>query len=223
MRAPLKELIRRSPFEGLLHHGEKVLEGIRLLKDVLSLYDKGEVEKAEPLIEKIYEIEREADYIKGNIRNHLHKYIWLPVDKGDLLTCLKELDAVIDCAQDICVWLTLCEEKIPKLIQDKLFELLERDIETVELTIKALKLGIEYLRHPFLKRKLRKEVKEILKEVHDKEDETDLIEREIGKTIFKAKLDPRATFVFLHLNVLLGRIADHAANAGDQIRVMIAR
>ncbi len=219
----MEKLIRKSPFNGLLIHAEKVLKGIDLLSQLLKLYDEGKLAEFESLAEELYKLEHEADLIKGNLRNHLHRYVFLPVDKRDLLGCLKELDAVIDSAQDICVWLTLYEGSIPQVIQDKINELMKEDKKVVDLTVQALKKAIEYLRRPFLKHGLRKEVKKMLKDVHEYERVTDLVEREIGKTIFREKIEPVPTIVFLRLSELLGRIADHAANAGDFIRVMLAR
>ena len=50
---------------------------------------------------KVDDYERKADEIKGNIRNHLPKFIFLPIEKSDLLNLLKETDGILDGAKDV--------------------------------------------------------------------------------------------------------------------------
>ncbi|OYV03131.1 TIGR00153 family protein [candidate division bacterium WOR-3 4484_18] len=223
MRAPFFHLMRRSPLDDLIRHSEITQEGIELLAGVLELYFAGKHDEIDPIAELLYQKEHEADLIKGNIRNHLHKYILLPVDRWDLLNCLKEQDAIIDVAQDICVWLNLSHYPIPMELIDKFMELFRMVKTTVDEEVQTLKLAVEYIRHPFTKRRLRKKAKLMLKEIHHYEHEADIIARRIGRMIFEQQRDPVGIIVLLRLSEFIGHIADHAANAGDRIRMMIGR
>ncbi|HDI79042.1 MAG TPA: DUF47 family protein, partial [Desulfobacteraceae bacterium] len=55
------------------------------------------------------------------------------------------------------------------------------------------------------------------------EREADLLERELKYKIFSEIKDPLAVFHLVRLAEIIGSIADHAENASDRMRAMIAK
>jgi hypothetical protein len=221
-RVPMAEIVRKSPFDGLLKHAEKVKECVSLLKEEMEAYCREEWDKFDKLVNEVAELEHEADLIKGNIRAHLPKSIFMPVDKSSFLTCLREEDAILDYAEDAGVWLKFKRTKIPEEIKDDFLKHLIRVIECVEAYERAIK-GVKRLVRGTFRKKERIKAKEAIKEAHRKEWEADEIERRLTKQIFKLELDPLSIFHLIKVVELIGDIANHTENAGDWLRVMIAK
>ena len=129
MRA-LMALFGKSPFKPLQAHMEKVrecVERIRPLFDALLAGNRDEVEK---LVNEICRLESEADAIKNDIRGHLPKSIFLPIDRRDLLEILDHQDSIADISQDIAVLLTLRDLQFHPDLKEPLDNLL-KEVTTV--------------------------------------------------------------------------------------------
>jgi len=67
-------------------------------------------------------------------------------------------------------------------------------------------------------------VKDIIRDLRRKEREADELEKSLKLKIFHLKkTDPVTVFYLVRLTETMGYIADHAENAGDMMRAMIAR
>ncbi len=71
--------------------------------------------------------------------------------------------------------------------------------------------------------KKRDEVKKIVNTIRQQESEVDAIERELLAKIFNTETDPISLFHLVRMTETIGSIADHAENAGDMMRAMLAR
>ena len=66
-------------------------------------------------------------------------------------------------------------------------------------------------------------VKEIIHSLRKKEHDADGIEDQIKLKVFNLSEDPIVVFHTVRLAEIIGSIADHAENAGDMMRAMVAR
>lgn len=223
MRQPILGILRKSPFTGLLKHAEKVKECIAELDKVIKSYCEEDYVIFEKHVKRVRELEGEADLIKGNTRNHLPKFIFLPVEKADFLKLLREDDAILDHAEDVAVLMSMRYTKIPDDIKEDLLALSRKVIETCEYLVMSLSQFRELLESSFMGQK-RIETKKRIYSIHEKEHEADLIESKITKKIFNSTdLDPISIIHLLKIVHRIGKIADNAENAGDRIRAMIAK
>ncbi len=69
----------------------------------------------------------------------------------------------------------------------------------------------------------RQKVKELIREIRQKEHETDQIEKRLKRSIYNLNLEPLSVCHLLHVFDKIGEIVDHAENAGDMMRAMVAR
>ena len=222
MRAVLFRIFRKkSPFEGLKNHAEKLVEGVGKLRSAVNAYLDEDFEAFEKFAEEVIRIENEADLIKGNVRNHLPKGIFMPVDRGDFLSCLREQDSVIDACEDAVVWLQFRRGSIDGDFKRKLKEYMSGIISMVE-NVAGILMEIHRLIGS-ISIKERKRVKEKIKSLHFDESETDAMERQLIKQIFASGKDMMDVYHLIHVIFFLGHIADHAENIGDRIRVMMAK
>jgi predicted phosphate transport protein (TIGR00153 family) len=221
MRVPILRMIRKSPFDGLLAHAQKARECINKLKQAVGYYAEKRYEEFEKLAEEILKLENEADWIKGNIRNHLPRGIFMPVGKTEFLACLKEQDDILDLAEDAVIWLGFHKSEIPKEIREPFLKHVNEVVEIVN-TLTDVIGDVRTLVGPISKG-TRKEVKQILKDIHLKEHKTDESQHELAKKLFALGGDFSAAYHLLHATLTISQIADHAENAADIIRVMLAR
>jgi len=221
MRVPVIRAFTRSPFDGLLKHATKVKQCAAALQEAMEAYCRGEYKEFKDLATKVSKLEEEADWIKGNIRNHLPRGIWMPVDKTDFLMALKEQDAILDFAEDAVVWLSFRQTVIPEELRERFLDHLSKVVETV-ITLEQVMENVKTLVISS-RRGDREMCKERLKEVHHKEWEADQVERRLARDLFNYKMDPVSLFHLLKVVDLIGNIANHAENVGDRVRAMMAR
>ncbi len=66
-------------------------------------------------------------------------------------------------------------------------------------------------------------MKSLIRDIRQYERETDLLERELKFKVFGSIKDPLAVFHLIRLVEIIADIADHAQNASDRMRAMIAK
>ncbi|MFW6134754.1 MAG: TIGR00153 family protein [Elusimicrobiota bacterium] len=222
MRAIISKIFRKkSPFSGLVEHAEKVREGAHKLKKAVVAYFDGDYNAFEKLSREIMEIENDADWIKGNIRAHMPKGIFIPVSKGDLLGTLKEQDAILDACEDAVIWISFKQNHIESDFKKEIEKYMDKIIDIVE----DLEMMVKDIHRVItsISLKERKQIKNKIKNIHFEEEKTDEMERILIKKIFASGEKMINIYHLIHVVFLLGKIADHAENVGDGIRVMLAK
>jgi len=223
IRTPILQTLRKSPLELIMNHFDCVKHGTLTLEKTMDYYFKEDYIKFKKYSERIDKFEQRADRIKGNIRNHLPKFIFLPINKVDFLMLLKELDGMLDSAKDVAVLMEMRETKVPKNIQEDLKKLIDKVNEVVYTMEKVMELFNTLLETSF-GGKPRQEIKNVIYKLHKLEHESDVIEKQISKNLFNiTDMDPIAIVHLLKITERIGIIPDRAENAGDRIRAMLAR
>ena len=214
-------LFYKSPFENLKKHADKVKDCARMFSRAVTCHIDNRCEEFDHLTEEVARLESEADAIKRNIRGHMPKGIWMPVDKFAFFMYLREQDHVLDAVEESLYWLSYRPEAIQEEIGDDLVYLVESIIPAIEKLSPMVETATEYFRSGLEEKRL--EVKSIVRDVRQHEHEGDLIERELKHKIFTTIKDPLQVFHLIRLVETIGSIADHAQNASDMMRAMIAR
>jgi len=224
-RAPVGDTYRKkSPFEGLLEHIGKVKECINILRDGILKYIDGDFENFHKVAERVSRLEHEADLIKGNIRAHLPRSILMPVDKRYFLWLLREQDAILDHAENLAQLLDLRHTRIPEGIREDLKEHMNLVAATVEEMEKAVG-NVKDLLETSFSGKERDETKTYIHNVHQKEWEADQKRYIVTAKIYEMEesLNPMDEYHLLKIVDWIDDIADHAENAADWLRAMIAK
>ncbi len=221
MRLLLSSLFYRSPFEGLQKHADKVRECAHLFKEATVCHIGQECKKFDLLTEQMARLESEADDIKRNIRNHLPRGILMPVDRFQFFDYLKEQDKVLDEVEEALFWLSFRPRGIPDEVASDIHHLVEAVIPAIERLPDLVALATEYFRRK--SEDQRTKMKSLIRDIRQYERETDHLERELKFKIFGSIKDPLVVFHLIRLVEIVADIADHAQNASDRMRAMIAR
>jgi predicted phosphate transport protein (TIGR00153 family) len=222
MRIPFLSLFVTSPFEGLQEHAEKVKECAWAFQQAIECHVSDRCRQFEELRKEVSTLENQADNIKRRIRGHLPIGTLMPVSKFQLFRYLREQDQVLDAVKDALNWISYrTEPGIPAELEKYVFLLVDAVVEPLEeltLMVAGAKSYFETYSE-----KQRVAVKEIIRKVRSQEHAADKAEAEIKRRVFNMDIDPVTVFHMVRLAETIGSIADHAENAGDMMRAMLAR
>ncbi len=221
MRLLISSLFHRSPFEDLQKHADKVKECTQLFREAVVCHIGQECKRFDLLTEQVARLESEADDIKRNIRNHLPRGILMPVDKFEFFDYLREQDKVLDEVEEALFWLSFRPEGIPAELAADIHDLVEAVIPPIEKLPELVTLAREYFKSRSEKQRIR--MKSLIRDIRQHEREADHLERELKFKIFTTIKDALVVYHLVRLVEHIGAIADHAQNASDRMRVMIAK
>ncbi len=218
----ISKLFGKSPFEPLFQHMLKVKECVDLVRPLMDAFLNEEDKKVQGFAKKIFKAEHEADLVKKELRNHLPKSIFLPVARGDLLRFLKEQDNIADSAEDLAVLLTLRKTRVPEELKDDLKEFVDKVLETYEMAMRVSS-EIKLLAETSFSGTEAYKVMQLIEEIKVDEWEADKAQMAVAKKLFsiEEKLDPVSVMMLMNIFKELGILANHAENAGDQMRMML--
>ncbi len=222
MRIPFISLFMTSPFDGMQEHAEKVKECAWTFQQAIECHISDQCETFEEFRTEVDKLESEADAIKRRIRGHLPKGTLMPVNKFELFRYLREQDSVLDAVEEALDWLSFRSEPgIPSALEKDFFLLVDAVMDPVEEMCRMVLEARKYFRN--FSDKQRQLVKDIVHTLRRQEHEADKVEDSIKKKVLNMQIDPVTVFHMIRLAETIGSIADHAENAGDIVRAMIAR
>ncbi|MFS8563995.1 MAG: TIGR00153 family protein [Rhabdochlamydiaceae bacterium] len=103
----IDKLFGKSPFAPLQTHMSKVAVCIKKLTEIFQVLKEKKTDRIAKLVDELCKLEHEADLTKNDIRNHLPKSFFLPIDRSHLLDILSIQDSIADKTEDIGILLTL--------------------------------------------------------------------------------------------------------------------
>ena len=222
MRIPFISMFATSPFDGLQEHAEKVKECAWVFQRAIECIIEDRCEDFEHFRKDIDKLESEADAIKRRIRGHLPKGTLLAVDKFQLFRYLREQDKVIDAVEEGLDWLSFrAAAGIPEVLEKDFMILVEAVTDPIEELSKMVTEARKYFAN--FSDAQRIVVKDMIRTLREHEHEADKLEDTVKEKIFNSIDDAVAVFHLIRLTEIIGSIADHAENAGDMMRAMIAK
>ncbi len=222
--SPIAALFGKSPFRPLQEHMRVAAECAEHLVPLFEALLAGDRDRLRDERGRIFELEREADQLKNDLRSHLPRGLFMPVDRRDLLHLLGAQDSIADGAQDIASLLTVHEIQVPECLRGELLPFTHSVLETVRVAKQAVSEIDELVESGFRGGELEA-VGAIIARISDLETATDETGLRLVGELFRHEDEIRPLHVIYWQKVIrqLGRIADHAENVGDRLRLMIAR
>lgn len=185
---------------------------------------EGDRERATRHGDRIFELEHDADRLKNELRSHLPRHLFMPVDRRDLLHLLGAQDSIADRAQDVAALLLLRPVVVPPFLSDALPELVARSVDAVHKAAEAIGEIDDLLESGFRGAEIER-CHEIIGEISGIESETDDLGLRMLGLLFDHEQDMSALRLVFWQRVIqrIGQAADHAENVGDRLRLLIAR
>jgi uncharacterized protein len=220
----IQEMFGRSPFSALIQHTRKVHECAKQVRPLLEACireDYGEVHRLQDAVSKL---EYEADQIKNEIREHLPRRYFLPVERGDLNRFLHSQDEIADHAQDFAVILLIRKTKIhPSLVAE--FKSFVDQILAVSDNLMAAAEEMDELVEASFGGAEAQEVLRKVAGLNEGEWKADRMQRKLSQHIYEIEkeLDPITIIFYEKMLYALSGIANAAENTGEIFRQMIVK
>ena len=221
---PLAGLFGRSPFRPMQQHMQVVLDCVTKTIPLFEALRDGKRDQLVAAKDEIFELEREADRIKNEIRSHLPRGLFMPVDRRDLLDLLHAQDSIADTAQDVAGLLVMRRMEIPSVFEDRLLPFVQRTLDAVVQCAEVINELDELVEMGFRGR-AGDRVEDMVKTLSAIESETDALETDLTRRLFDHEdtMKPLAVIFWYEQLRQIADIADYAEDVGDRLRLLIAR
>lgn len=221
---PLSMLFGQSPFGPLQDHMRVVVQCANEVPVLLEALFQGDALKLEATRDGIFALENEADSIKNEMRAHLPRRLFMPVDRRDLLEILDLQDSIADTAQDIAGMLMLRDMTIPEPLHEPLMDLVHRCVDACNQMARIMEELDELLETGFRGPESEK-VLYMIDELNKIETDTDLKAATFLRKMFsyEAEIGPVGVILWLRLVGWIGDLANYAERVGNRDRLLLAR
>lgn len=222
MLTTLINLFGRSPFAPLESHMQKVASCVHMVPELFIEINKKDYHALEKIASKISELEHEADLTKNDIRNHLPKSLFLPIDRSHLLEILTIQDRIADTAEDVAILTTLKPIEMIDEFRGEFNLFLNKNIESFNSAQLIIKEMHSLLESSFGGNEAQK-VKAMVDDVSFKEHEADLIQRQLLKHLFRSENKLSYTTFNLWQRIFegIGAISDLSENLANRVRMTL--
>ncbi len=221
---PIMNLFGRSPVKPLQEHMAKVSECVHLLEPFFKAVIAGDENRVRELQEKIAGLENEADDLKHDLRLHLPRTLFLPVERRDLLEVLTMQDNIANRAKDLAGLVRGRKMVIPEQIGPLFVEFVRRSIDACAQAEKTVNELDELVETGFGGTEADM-VQRLITELDRVEKETDQIQVKVRGRLFEIERDlPPVDVMFLYRLIdWMGDIGDYSQRVGSRLQLLLAK
>jgi len=221
---PFVRLFGQTPFRPLQEHMRVVVSCADQVPGLFAALCEGDETKIGEIRDEIFALENKADEIKNELRSHLPKTLFMPVDRRDILEILDLQDSIADTAQDIAGALMVRQPKVLESIRDPLMDLTGRCLEACHQMARIMEQLDELVETGF--RGPESEiVLAMIDELNRIETDTDHKAIKLLTELFshEGEIDPVSLMIWHRLIRWIGDLANYSEKVGNRLRLLIAR
>ncbi|MCB1071606.1 MAG: TIGR00153 family protein [Chlamydiales bacterium] len=222
MLTTIARIFGKSPFNPLQSHMKKVSSCMKKLTEIFGNLKNTSPEELECLVKELSNLEHEADLTKNDIRNHLPRSLFLPIDRSQFLDILSIQDSISDKAEDIGHLLTLYPVSELGDLCDHLDQLFKKNMEAFWDARSIIKELHELLESSFGGIEAEK-VKTIVEKTSKVEYEADKMKHELMKEFFKTAENVKTPVFYLYVRLVeeINRISHISEKLANRIRMIL--
>ena len=221
---PIANLFGTSPVRPLQKHMAKVVECVLQLEALYDAVLADDPAAVNQIQERIVSLEHDADDLKHDLRLHLPRSLFLPVERRDLLEVLTMQDNIANRAKDIAGIIRGRRMSFPADIGPRFKDFVNRCIDACLLAQKTVNELDELVETGFRGAEVEL-VQNLINELDRIETDTDTIQVEVRTKVFAIERDlPPIDAMFLYRVIdWTGDIGDRAQRVGSRLQLMLAR
>lgn len=216
-------IFAKSPIKPMQKHMGKVQKTVSKLEVFFNAVISKDWKKASKYHEEIMKLEADADEMKKEIRLHLPKSLFMAVDRGDLLSILTAQDKIASKAKHVTSIVLWRNMELPTAIVDNYKHFLMRCIEASKQAARAINELDKLIETGFRGNEVNI-VADIIVELDNLERDTDSMQVELRKEMFKIEkdFDPIDVIFFYKIIDLTAELADQAQLVGHRFESLLA-
>lgn len=201
-----------------------VVDCANQVPDLFEAVYAGDEDKVEQIHDRIFALENDADAIKNELRTHLPRSIFMPVDRRDLLEILDLQDSIADTAQDISGMMIVRSMKLPETVHEPMLALTQRCVDACAQLAKIMEQMDELVETGFRGPEADK-VMYMIDELNKIETDTDVQAIAVMRKVFQHEdeIGPVSTIMWDRVIHWIGDLANYAERAGNRHRLLLAR
>ena len=217
-------LFGRSPIKPLQEHMYRVYMGIKNLTPLVEAMVAGDHQAVIAAQTEIVKGEHDADEMKRELRTHLPKGLFMPVDRRDILDVLLRQDMIANQAKDVAGLIVGRKMSLPAEMNDPFLVFTNRCVDTVKQALQTINELDELVETGFRGLEVDR-VDSMIEKIGAIESETDTMQDELRRTLFKLENDLSPVDVIFTYRLIewVGNIADNAERVGSRLSLMLAR
>ncbi len=221
---PLLKLFGISPFKPLQVHMRVVVQCANEVPSLIEAQCQNDGDTVLATRDEIFRLENAADEIKNELRAHLPKRMFMPLDRSVLLEILDLQDSIADTAQDIAGMLVVRRMVVIEPMQIPLLVLTRRCVDACNQMAKIMEQLDELLETGFRGPESERVI-EMIDELNKIETDTDQKGAGVLRIIFdhEDQLGAVSVIIWLRLIHWIGDLADYAERVGNRHRLLLAR
>ena len=219
----IASIFAKSPFKPLREHMNKVVESVVPLNDFFEALFQEDYSKVEKIKQQVIQAEKEADSIKNEVRNHLPRNIFMPINRRDLLEMLDMQDSIADVAQDIVILLNIRRMNLTKELGQDVIHFVKKSQDVCYLARGLTQEFGDVIESGFGRHEIKK-LLEMIDNVSIAETEADNLEDALVIKLYEVeeKMNSVDAVFWYKIFELIGDIADFSKKTGNRLRLMIA-
>jgi len=217
-------LFGRSPVRPLQEHMSKVYACVCELEPLLQAVVKEDFDKVEQIQMRITDLEHDADEMKKELRHHLPKGLFMPIDRRDLLEVLLMQDAMANQTKDIAGLILGRKMKLPKQTHQLFIEYCQRCISASHKALQIINELDELVETGFRGLQVDR-VEGMIQELDVLESDTDTIQVNLRAIILTLENELKAVDVMFVYRLIewIGMVADYAQRVGSRLQLVLAK
>lgn len=198
-------------------HVGLVNDSVKKLKDLMNYFYQNDFDKVNEKVNELAEIEHKADIIRRQIEIQFYNGAFLPFDREDRIVLTELVDNVSDMAQETAYNISLSRIHFPEKGKSDF----EKFLNQICKSVTTLKECIDSL-DDNLDNAVSK-----AHEVEVMEEEADIMERKILKTLYQLYRENKIGILTLielkNITMRLGNVVDRAEDASDRALIIAAK
>lgn len=221
---PFAALFGPSPFLPLQEHMRLVADCAAEIPGLMQALIEHNPANLSARQENIFSLERAADGIKNELRDHLPTGLLMPVDRRDLLELLTLQDAIAGIAQDIAGLLMERPMEVPLGMAEPLMRLVNRSVEACEQAHKVIEELDELVEMGFSGREVT-EVEAMIDTLNHIGRDVDALGTALCRSLFAYEdgLDPVSVMLWHQIIQWIRALAEGAEQVGGRLRLLLTR
>jgi predicted phosphate transport protein (TIGR00153 family) len=218
----IARLFGKSPFSPLQTHMKKVSLCIEKLTSIMDIVQKMDMEKIDKLSKELSALEHEADITKNDIRNHLPKSIFMPIDRSHFLEILSIQDTIADKAEEIGLLLSMRPLQMIQDFHSELQMLFKKNADVFWNSKKIIEEIDELLESSFGGIEAEK-VKHMVEQTAYKEHEAAQMQHRLTKQLYNKGETLSAPSFHLWLSLIehIGALSGLSEKLANRIRMVL--
>jgi predicted phosphate transport protein (TIGR00153 family) len=212
-----------SPFKPLQDHMNRVCACVSSLVLYFGLVFEQKWDKVEEQYQVIAHLEREADKLKRDIRQHMPNSLLMPVSRSDLLDLLSVQDKLANQAKDIAGIIVGRRMCFPESLHGIILDYVRISVKAAQQAVQVGSVFDELLELGFKGHEAERVFQEITV-LEGIEKESDRVQIKIRSQLFamEKELNPVDVVFMYQILEWIGDIADRAQRVGHCIDLLLA-